>query len=442
MRTASGDERQDHDAQGDREARGDLEAGHEEDHEEVFPFVPAPEDGTRWTAPTDVEQQLYRLTRTGNAYAYLRTLAIEGVYYPVRLDEARAAGEDEFPMLTVPLGDGRVAAQVYTAGLLPRTHPHLVYEYATLGALAGILPGDVDILAVNAATPCEEYFSTDDDERETWLDLHHELFEPDGLGERVVTRRTGAPPPGPLLHGLACGAHLCFQNGDAWNTPHWHGSGYRGEVGRIAAGWGVHGREDWRSTQERLLGLEVSPWHWDFVLGARVALAPGGRGGHVDPQRWRALVEAELRARARENGVPADDPEFAEMIADLRTLVGEVLRYEARFRADGLLPPDGFVRTIAAWDIGRGSNMARWGRGARYATEAETLAALERASKAARDAYGSWEEFSAGYVLGRCLHFDEERFGSWYTEVLDAHRALTVDPESPWRTVPFTDEPG
>lgn len=411
-------------------------ASADEAHDEFFPVVPAPEDGSRWLAPTDLEQYLYRMSRTGNAYGYLRTLAVEGVYYPVRLDEAQEAGEDEHPMLTVPLPDGRTAAQVYTSGLLPRPHPHLVYEYASLGALAGILPDGVDILAVNAATPCEEYFSTTDDERETWLDLHHELFEPDGLGDRVVTRRTGAPPAGPLLHGLACGAHLCFQNGDAWNTPHWHGMGYRGEVERIADSWGVHGRDDWLTTQERLLTRDVSPWYWDFVLGARAALA-GVRGGRVDPREWRDLVRSELRERARESGDAVDDPEFTGFVEHLCALVGEVLRYEARFRADGLLPPDGFVRTVAAWDIGRGSKMARWGRGARYATEAEMLAALERASGAAREAYGSWEEFSAGYVLGRCLHFDEEHFGTWYTDVLDAHHALAVDPESPWRTVPF-----
>ncbi|MEU7136063.1 DUF1266 domain-containing protein [Streptomyces sp. NPDC046261] len=411
-------------------------AAEDELHDEFFPVVPAPADGGHWQAPTDLEQQLYKLSRADNAYAYLRTLAIEGVYYPVRLDEARAAGEHTYPMLTNETPDGRTIAQVYTAGLLPRPHPFLVYEHTTLGALAHILPEEVEILAVNAATPCEQYFLASDDERDTWLELHHELFSPDALMDRVVTRRTGAPAPGPLLRGLACGAHLCFRNGDAWNTPHWHGMGYRGEVERIADDWGVHGREDWLSTQERLLGQDVSPWYWDFVLGARTALI-SARGGRVDPAQWRDQVELTLRERAQETGTATDDRDFDEFVTHLRALVGKVLRYEARFRADGLLPPDGFVRTIAAWDIGRGSKMARWGRGARYATEAEMHTALERAAGAAQSAYDSWEEFSAGYVLGRCLHFDEEKFGRWYTTVLDAHRALTTDPESPWLTVPF-----
>ncbi len=411
-------------------------AAEDEVHDEFFPVVPAPADGGHWQAPTDLEQQLYKLSRADNAYAYLRTLAIEGVYYPVRLDEVQAAGADTYPMLTNETPDGRTVAQVYTAGLLPRPHPFLVYEYATLGALAHIVPEEVEILAVNAATPCEQYFLASDDERDTWLDLHHELFSSDALMDRVVTRRTGAPAPGPLLHGLACGAHLCFRNGDAWNTPHWHGTGYRGEIERIADDWSVNDRGDWLVMQERLLDQEVSPWYWDFVLGARNALA-AARGGRVDPEEWRDTVEGTLRVRAQESGTPTDDREFGAFIADMRALVGKVLRYEARFRADELLPPDGYVRTIAAWDIGRASKMARWGRGARYATEAEMRTAIERASGAARSAYDSWEEFSAGYILGRCLHFDEEAFGRWYTTVLDAHRALTTDPESPWRTVPF-----
>ncbi|MBL1101944.1 DUF1266 domain-containing protein [Streptomyces coffeae] len=403
-------------------------------HDEFFPSIPPPERATRWQAPTDLEQHLYKLTRSDNAYAYLRTLATEGVYYPVRLDHAREAAEDEYPMLTVDTSDGRVVAQVYTAGVLPRPHPYLVYEYATLGALAHIVPEQVDVLVVNAATPCEQYFLTDDEERDVWLDLHHELFEPDELMDRVITRRTRAPEPGPLLHGLACGAHLCFRNGDPWNTPHWHGMGYQGERERISRDWGVNSREDWLEMQKELLDQEVSPWYWDFVLGARNALLRGGNGY---PDQWRDCVEATLRARARESRTPTD-PDFDAFVGRMRDLVGEILRYEARFRADGLLPPDGIVRSVAAWDIGRASKMARWGLGARYATETEMHTALESASRSAQAVYGSWEEFSVGYILGRCLHFDEEHFGPWYTTVLDAHRELTTDPDSPWLTVTFT----
>ncbi|MEU1022912.1 DUF1266 domain-containing protein [Streptomyces sp. NPDC005904] len=413
----------------------------DEFHDEIFPFVPAPEDGSRWQAPADLEEQLYELCEADDAYAYLRAVAVAGLYRPVAL-HGKDAEADASPLLTVDLPDGRKAAQVYTSGLLPRPHPAVVYEFVTLGGLAEGCPDDVDILVINAATPCEQYYLTTDEERQVWADLHERHHRDGGLGDRVETRRTGAPPPGPLLHGLACGAHLCFANGDPWNTLDWHGAGHHNEVGRLAESWGVHGREQWLATQERLLTREVSPWYWDFVLGARLAVL-AEVGPRLDPERWRECVEVTLRNRVVETGGPdtphrpGDDPELDDFVTAMRGLVGKILRYEARFRADGLLAPDGFVRSVAAWDLGRASKMARWGRGARYATGAELRAAVERTSHAARAAYSSWEEFSAGYVLGRCLHFDEESFGSWYTDVLHAHRALTTDPDSPWLTVPF-----
>lgn len=92
---------------------------------------------------------------------------------------------------------------------------------------------------------------------------------------------------------------------------------------------------------------------------------------------------------------------------------------------------------MEGWDIGRASQMARWGVGCRYGTVAEAEKAVLRAGEAARDAYRSWAEFSAGYVLGRCLHFDEEEFGTWYTTALAAHLALTTDPASPWLNIPW-----
>ncbi|MFF9897831.1 DUF1266 domain-containing protein [Streptomyces longispororuber] len=415
-------------------------AAEDEYHDDVFPVVPEPEDGVPWQAPADLEEHLYELVLADDGYTYLRALAVAGVYRPVLLTDL-AAQPDAPPLFSVEVPDGRRVAQVYTAGFLPRPHPDLVYEYVTLGTLARSWPDDVDVLVVNTQTPCEQYYLTTEEERRVWADLHDDHHREERLGDRIETRRTGAPAPGPLLHGLACGAHLCYANGDPWNTLDWHGAGYSNEVARLEEWWGVRDRAEWLDVQERLLDREVSPWYWDFVLGVRAALR--AEHGPVDPELWRRRVEAALRERVVATSGPGaphrpgDDPELDQFVAALRALVGKVLRYEARFRADGLLPADGCVRTVAAWDIGRASKMARWGRGARYATHAELESALERASHEARAAYASWEEFSAGYVLGRCLHFDEEEFGSWYTTVLQAHRALTTDPDSPWLTVPF-----
>lgn len=406
--------------------------GEQDDHDEVFPLFEAPERG-RWRAPAELEQRLYELSRAEEKYTYLRALAAEGLYHPVPLAESERSASRR-RIVTHEVDDGRVVAHVYTAGVLPRPHPYVVYEFITLGTLARICPEEVDVLVVNGATPCRELFLTDGEERQVWRELHEELWDPEGLGDRLVTCRTGAPAPGPLLHGLACGAHLCYGNGDAWNTLDWHGAGYSAEVERLEEFWDVRVREDWIDVQERLLTCQVSPWHWDFTLGARTALARES-GPRVDPGMWRDCVEATLRRRVAPE---AHGPELEAFVAELRDLVGKILRYESRFRADGLLAPDATVRTVAAWDLGRASTMARWGLGARYATRAEMYAALERASAVTQSTYGSWEEFSGAYVMGRCLHFDDERFGDWYTSVLEAHEVLSSVPESPWHTVPFT----
>lgn len=411
--------------------------GEQDEHDDIFPVIEYTGDEGCWQAPADLERRLYKLHEVDESYTYLRTLAENGVYHPVPIEQAtRNPVERQLLTSEITGSDGitRTITQVYTDGLLPRPHPYVVFEFITLGTLADILPPEVDVLVVNAATPCQEMFQVDDEEREVWADLHEELFDPQALTDRLVTRRTGAPDPGPLLHGLACGAHLCYGNGDPWNTLDWHGAGYSAEVERLEESWGISSREDWLETQQRLLECEVSPWFWDFVLGARLALEKehGGRGP-VDAGRWRDCVEATLRRVVE----APEGPQFDAFLVEMRGMVGKILRYEARFRADELLGPDEVVRTVAAWDLGRASKMARWGRGARYATRAEMYDAIERVSAGVRSTYRSWAEFSAAYVMGRCLHFDEERFGEWYTEVLEAHRVLLRAPAGPWRTVPF-----
>ncbi|MEU5811691.1 DUF1266 domain-containing protein [Streptomyces sp. NPDC047718] len=55
--------------------------------------------------------------------------------------------------------------------------------------------------------------------------------------------------------------------------------------------------------------------------------------------------------------------------------------------------------------------MARWGLAARLCSLQEAEAAVVRAGRLAHAHHRSWEDFSAAYLLGRCLHFDGEEFG-------------------------------
>ncbi|GGU81673.1 hypothetical protein GCM10010260_12660 [Streptomyces filipinensis] len=429
--------------------------GELDDHDEALPDVPTPAEPGTWQAPAALEQHLYELlTRHAAAdwqdpeaeeeargdlqLAYLEALAGDLVYVPFRREETSPdPGRRTFHVYDTRVG--RIVA-VYTRGLLPRPHPYLVFEAYTLRELADDMPDDVAGIAVNNQTPCPMLMSADAEERQVWRALHNEHWDEDGRAERLVTLRTGAPPRGPLLHGLALGAHMCFVNGEAWNNPHYHGLGLSMEHERLAKWWDVTDRAAWQEIQRRLLERDVTPWYWEFVLDARNALAhrhPAGRPQAVDPTAWRERVELTLRERAAHAPEGEIGPDWEEFVAHVVGLVGKVLRYEARFRADGLLPADAAVRSVAAWDLGRASMMARWGYGARFATRAEMREAVVEASEAAQAAHTSWHDFSAGYALGRCLHFDDEEFGGWYQEMLAAHRALAGHPDSPWNTVPF-----
>lgn len=46
-------------------------------------------------------------------------------------------------------------------------------------------------------------------------------------------------------------------------------------------------------------------------------------------------------------------------------------------------------------------------------------------------------DFSAGYILGRVLRFDDEEYGPYYETALNAHRLLTQAEGSPWRNIPW-----
>lgn len=313
--------------------------------------------------------------------------------------------------------------------MLPAPAPDIVYFHLPLHGLAEAWEDDDGWLAVNPGTPCEAFLPPDP---ALWKRHARRGKGMHSAAGTLRTLRVGSPLQGPVAHGLGCGAMLSVTNGLLWNAMAFHGCGYSEEREKLREWWGVSDRTGWQRITQQLLNGEVIGGDWEFVLEVRHSLTRR-QGGPADAATWRRTAEQVLRGAVAEQGRPATDDE----IADLHRLIGRILRYESRFRADGALAPDGCTRSVLAWDYGRAANMARWGLASRYADLAEAERTVLRVSELARAAYDSWEDFAAGYVLGRCLHFDEEHFGTWYTEMLDAHRVLASHPESPWLTVPW-----
>ncbi|WP_067467403.1 DUF1266 domain-containing protein [Actinomadura macra] len=218
-------------------------------------------------------------------------------------------------------------------------------------------------------------------------------------------------PWGRLAAALAVGAHLAVGNGVAWNTLEHDGN----DRTLLERDWGITDTASWREQVDRLLDAENCDPAIQMVLDRR------GRG--TDPRAWRGAIIG----WCRERNISEDT------VRDVTAMSATILRYESRFRADGLLSPDGRVESVYGYDFGRAVNMARWGLNAGYCDAEEAEKCVLTAGHRAHQVYPSWESFSAGYILGRMLRFDDGEFGEWYERSLTGHRILTDDPSSPWR---------
>ncbi|RKN42348.1 DUF1266 domain-containing protein [Streptomyces hoynatensis] len=388
-------------------------------------------EGVAWQPPTAVEQGLYEAGLRGDWQAFFSVLAATDLFFPMSRELADAVPHSlRFSPFRDPHVEG-LCLPVFTRGMLPPPSGAQVFERGDLGGLAKAWPRPVRWLAINPGTPLETFLPA---EPKRWR--RHARNAP--AESPLKTLWTG-DRHGPLAHGMACGALLLVNNGSIWNHLGWQNGGYTEEKELLASWWGVSGRDDWLAIQERLLNGDVISPAWEFVLRVRQAMIKeyGAVPGAV---QWRETAERVLLSRTAElvdqTGRPPDFDLDAD-IALVQDLIGRILRYEARFRADGLLDADAGVRSVLAWDFGRASCMARWGLGARYCDLAETERAVLRAGAGARRVYRSWPDFATGYILGRCLHFDGEEFGEWYAEMVAAFRILATDPESPWLSVPW-----
>ncbi|WP_040024786.1 DUF1266 domain-containing protein, partial [Streptomyces sp. 150FB] len=319
---------------------------------------------------------------------------------------------------------GRSCRPVLTRGMLPPWHPEWVFHGVSLKWVAEFHWKDPkQLLSVNPGTPARILLPTTPQHRALWLRCYAENDRPEG--NRLIALRHGALH-GPLAYGLACGVHLAVANGVPWNEVGTVFLDYTSQLESLRDSWGIGGREDWQRQLNFLLDARNSPPEPEFVLRVREGLR-GGLHELPSAELWRETAAG----HAQDIGA---DP---ETVKNIEELVRRIIRYEARFRADGLLPPDGRVTTTVAYDYGRAVNLARWGLSARFCDQYEAEQAIVYAGALSKSAYTSWEDFSAAYALGRVLRFDEEEYGAYFEQNVVAHRLLTEAEGSPWRNIPW-----
>ncbi|OIJ65167.1 DUF1266 domain-containing protein [Streptomyces mangrovisoli] len=407
---------------------------------------PTDTSGGGWTAPSEVEQALFEARGRDDWGGYLGVLARQRVYFEVRRERVDAEPSGTSPVFGHDPRTGGLIWAVYTEGMLPPPEPHRVFDWNRLGWFAKVwAAGDPPYVVVNPGSPCEAFLPSAPPHSAAWARYSEEAGFPE-YRSGLRTLRVGGPLEGPVAHGLACGALLFVRSGLPWNAMAYHGRGYPTERKTLKDWWGVGSAAEWQVQQRALLALDGANPVWEFALQVRRTIARDF-GGHVETGYWRDAAARVLRRRAEgETVITADgvtttptvpEAETEARVKGVQHLIGRITRYEARFRADGLLAENRFVGSVDAWDIGRASGMARWGLGARYCDLRQAEAAVVEAGLAAARSYRSWQDFSAGYILGRCLHFDDEEFGDWYTSALETHRILMSEKESPWRTLPF-----
>lgn len=377
------------------------------------------------TAPGDVESALADAVSRGDEDAYVRALAGTDTFTYVRREAYDQEG-DGAPLLTYGGSDGDRYLTMFTRGeLLPRREQLVACRVTPAFMLSALetQAANVVALAVNAGTESEMLFDRDARRIAHWAETARGVPRRGHDDDALRTRRDG-PRRGPLAHGLACGAHLAVHNQVFWNEIGDVYNDYGEDVHLLRDSWGVTDRDGWLEQLGYLMEGRNSPDAPEFALRVRRSMAGGGV---VTPGTWRDAAARVLR----EHGQPA------EAVDEVTDVIGRIVRYESRFRADGLLPFSGYVTSALGYDYGRAVNFARWGLGARYADPDEVERVVVRAGELCRAAYGTWRDFSAGYILGRVLRFDEESFGHMYRSALSPHRILTETAGSPWQDIPF-----
>lgn len=387
----------------------------------------------QWVGPTLEEQGLFAAVRNNDSDAYWSVLAGAYVFVPMRLDQARkilAEQLDDEPDLVTAGHGGGHELDVHTRGLVPpQLPPGTVLEQRMFAPFVSWLADHEPkwTLVVDRGTPVESRATMRDVGR--WLTAHPQAVVKwsDLRTRHDIRTMWNGPLYGELAVALACGAHLSVMNAVPWNTMGAPYLNFLSDGQTLRDWWGVETVEEWRATIDTLFDRDgFGPV--DLVLALRNQVAQQ-LGAPVVGLGRAALADA-VAGFCRDRGLPAEEYEGLVETAEW------VTRCEAWMRRDAVLPPDGYVATQVAWDLGRAVNMARWGVSVGFCdipTAEQIVTSVGRQSAAA---YASWYELSAGYILGRTIKMglqgDPEKT---YQESLSIHRALVGDPASPWRNL-------
>ncbi|MFD3419375.1 DUF1266 domain-containing protein [Streptomyces decoyicus] len=372
--------------------------------------------------PTDTERRLYEATARGDWDGQIAAIAGEDLYLA-----APQPGQDPLPVYDDPTAGG-TCIPVLTRGMLPPWQPQQFFDRVSLEELAQDWPNDKWRLAVNPGTPCAAYLAASPGHRAAWMQRRAQVgVRPGGL---LVTH-FGGPLHGPVAQGLACGAPIAVHHSVPWNELGTAFLDHAADAQTLRDQWSVTDPASWQQRLDQLLGGQFVPAETEAALRARArarkADAPEDTAGTTGTASTAGTTGHEETEQAAASADAADAPAVPELVT----------RYEERFRTDGLLPADGQVVSLVALDHAHAVNLVRWGLGARLCAPQQAEQAVARAGAQAREVYGSWEEFAAGYALGRMLAFDNGWFGPPYAEAAHIHRVLTQDPASPWRGLPF-----
>jgi hypothetical protein len=331
-----------------------------------------------------VEQRLLEALKRGDLEGYLRALSATHVlvFGSRRLADA-GMDDPAAPLgLVQDIGGSRKVYAV-TPDQTVDPGPHFVYHAMTLRTMLRRCTPLTWQLVVNQGSDHEGRIPVK--KLAAWVDSHPEEIRPfSDYGDRLTAAERWSRK-GPVAAALACGAHLAVQNEVPWNAIGHVYNDYPADVRLLREGWKISEYEHWRTAVESLLD------------------EPGA--------------------------APLDPPDPADP-----TVRGHL----AAMRADGIWeaePGDGTLPDARAWNYGRAVNLARWAAATKLCDVDEAREAVRRAGRLAAGACGDWRGFSAGYVLGRLLHFGDTDRSRYYRPIRRVHRVLAEDPASPWRTL-------